>query len=51
MHFFKTKTGIAVVLLCLLAVAGLVWFAVRGDSHRTAPEGTLVEIRVWEASA
>lgn len=44
MDFFKSKAGIAVAIICLAAVAAVIWFTMRGGNRQTMPEGTLVRI-------
>lgn len=43
MGFQKHKTGIIVSILCLLALAAVIWFCLLSPERKAAPEGTLVE--------
>ena len=42
MEFFRGKLGIVTALLCLAALAGIVWFCLFGADRSDSPNGTLV---------
>lgn len=42
MEFFRKKLGILTALLCLAALAGIVWFCLFGADRSESPDGTLV---------
>lgn len=42
MEFFRGKMGILTALLCLAALAGIVWFCLFGADWSEVPDGTLV---------
>lgn len=42
MEFFRGKMGILTALLCLAALAGIVWFCLFGADRSAIPDGTLV---------
>ncbi|MDD3252467.1 MAG: hypothetical protein PHV18_07900 [Lachnospiraceae bacterium] len=51
MKFRKSKVGIVTALLCLLAVAAVLWFVFRGQTGGTMQGGTLVELYTEEVAA
>lgn len=42
MDFFKSKAGILLVLIAVLAAAAVIWYCLAGYVARTEPDGTLV---------
>ena len=42
MGFFKRKSGIMALLLCLALLAAVVWYCLGGESWKKTPQGTLV---------
>ncbi len=42
MGFFRRKSGIMVLLLCLALLAAAAWYCLGGEGWRKPPEGTLV---------
>jgi len=45
MKFFQKKAGILIGILCLAALAALVWYCLTNNPGQKEPEGTLVQIR------
>lgn len=42
MGFIKSKAGILIALLVVLAAAAVIWYCLTGYVERTEPDGTLV---------
>lgn len=47
MNFFKSRAGLFIVSLVVLAVAAVIWYCLAGHMIRTEPNGTLV-YQSWE---